>query len=522
MNEEKKEMDTKVEEKASTASDKNAKAKPSRNSRNRNKKHRNGGRKESQQKVPVRNNASMYITDPALAAMVSNISFNQFIGQKPIIPDNKTVNIPGFCTLLINPSPMWSDGNLQDGINMAGLKWYTHLSANNAKTTNYAPQDIMTLILAMGEVISTIEAAKRAIGLATVYNVRNRLFPKGAIRACGFDQDDLLKNLANYRIRLNTLINICNAIPIPNDEQLQYFKKCRTIYQTLFTDAESPMSQIYLFRQYSTWILDETSYDQGTILKTEPLYTHNSPMTMDAFLNTLEEMINMLLTSTTFNYIYADMLRVMDPSKLYTFTGVPDDYSVIPEFNPMMLLQIHNAEMCVPPSADTLSNEYTPSNDVYPVVATNSLRFNPKFSRSCDIWTHQRVVDFPHSNGNPTVDEIVDSTRYKVIGESSLSGAEFVTSKVWLADHYPVYVEITDGDQVATMSDLVLGGTGQMGLDEVKIIADLTKFDYAPLAYVYDTATDKVQPKCVVGDMDFFTTIPKSYLSRVNNLCAQG
>lgn len=208
------------------------------------------------QSAPVRNNASMYFSNPILADQVSSFSFNQFMGSKDSLGPVGTFSAPTIATYWMNPCPGYSIGDVHTGINVDGLKLYTILSANNAKTTQYAPQDVTTLILAMGEIISLSEVIKRAMGVAYTYNVRNRTLPLQVVTAMGIDPAFITTGeLARLRIRLNTALNQANAIPFFGN--IPYLEKCKRLYQVYYMDSESPMSQLIIPMPMTTWRLNE-------------------------------------------------------------------------------------------------------------------------------------------------------------------------------------------------------------------------------------------------------------------------
>lgn len=203
------------------------------------------------------NNPNWYFTDRQLAEMATTFSFNQFLGQDFAISENgKSIeSVTTAAILAINPSIGYIHKNypMSDGINMAGMKLYTTLSANNAKTTQYAPQDVTALILAVGSLLSYVSYVRRVFGLAFTVNQRNRFYPTQLMNALGADAEDMVKNLADYRLQFNTLLNTINQIPIPLN--IAYLDKWSTIYDNVYLDSDSPMAQTIALRPYSVWRL---------------------------------------------------------------------------------------------------------------------------------------------------------------------------------------------------------------------------------------------------------------------------
>lgn len=93
--------------------------------------------------TPV-NDPNWYFTDQNLATQVSDFSFNQFTGV-PFVYHSLSQSELSLATTMciyLNPSAGYTPSQvpLSAGINMQALRLYTELSANNAKTTNYAPR----------------------------------------------------------------------------------------------------------------------------------------------------------------------------------------------------------------------------------------------------------------------------------------------------------------------------------------------------------------------------------------------
>lgn len=471
---------------------------------------------ERGKEVPVNNNPSWYFKDAILADQVSSISFNQFLGaQQDFDPAEYYNIIPSAMRILFNPSAGYSMmSQAFSGINQAGLKQYTTLSANNAKTSQYAPQDITTLELALGQIIAVSEVGRRALGLAFTYNKRNWTYPSGIIEVAGFDSADLFNNLAKYRLAFNTLVNTINRIAFPAD--IAYFAKCQYMYSHIFLDSESPMAQSYVYLPQTSWVVDETTYDGGTILKTIDLWSANSKMTFQTYLTKLTTMINGVLESLTFNYIYADVLRLYGESQMYTVPFIEEGYLVMPEYDPLALLQINNANWCGSPNGTQFSAETgeTPSNDVYPDVVRNRLLYMPQFT-AANGFGYDKIINFPHSMGNPDVTQRIECTRFAM--SVTYPGGRCVST---MGDHYVTTISVWRGGtfifelgpQYADSTALTVDQAA--GLEQ--ILSLLVKFEWGPRKYYCDPNNHRVHS--MVGDIDYYTTIDYDYLRRVNDL----
>lgn len=479
------------------------------------------------------NNAAMYFSDLSLADQTTRFSFNQFLG------DQKTLKVFGdfppstVLSLAVNPSPGLTTGADDAGVNIAGRRTYTKLSAGNAKTTLYAPQDVTTLILAVGEIISMIEVAKRAFRVVYTYDVRNKSIPRGIISAMGFDPEmcDAGK-IGPLRIDLNIAINSFNQVPIMKN--ISYFSKCAEIYANYYSDSESRMSQYYVFSPFSTWILDETGSQEGSVLRTQRvcLGVAGLKQKMSEFIATIKNMIRAISDSSTFGYIYSDILRLVPAGEQYKIALLMENEVLLPVYDPMKLLQIHNSTAASAPSGSTyVKGRITPNNDVYPNVDNNGIQYLPSFNTE-DKWLYPQmstelVVDFPHSMGDPDLDQRVDITRYQsIIGIDEDNATNLGHST--LPDHYVVFYASFFNDSYRRIfgSRIIhsLPDPNTKISDILEIVADLQKFDYHPFIrceYINPNEPSDIT-NVLFGDIDFFTTVDVSYLDRMNDLCYQG
>lgn len=502
------------------------------------------------------NDPSWYVADVTTADQAMRFSFDNFTGM-PFTLDigTRTMASPTDfklvefaqgtatnCTLFLNPSP-GSIGKGNDArlaaINQQGFKLYSRLSSVNSKNTQYAPQDVTTLILAMGEIISTVAWVQRTFGLSWIYNLRNRTMPNDLIKASGFDSVDFFEKLAQYRIEFNTILVQANKIPFPSN--FDYFRKCAMLYSEVYKDSDTDMSQNYVFVPASTWDLDESSSSSGTILRTHNWEIGNSTNKMSAVLEHLKTMINGMLTSATFNYIYSDILNFADKNKgvtLLQYVTVPEDYVVYPVYNVNMLGQINNMNpIGLPFSWDTgnaatvadMANVFpnvTNSNDVIPNMETLCLEYNPTFKEKYPTLTLAKYVNFHVAD--PDLNARIENTRYisgaisedyhiQTSGTTQLKTGWYSTSNV-LSDHYLVQLHTrTAGDEVS--DDFIESGC---------LITDIPsyypQYDWAPMLQIWkhNVQQGTYYPTGIFGDVDYFTTVSTRVVDRMNDIALYG
>lgn len=490
-------------------------------------------------------NPNWYFTDKTLAEQTAQFSFQDFIGSGTLLDTG--VTLPSIMSIYINPA---ADNSLAGyaGISSATLmarKLYNTLANSSGRTQNYAPQDVFTLLLALGEIISYVSYLKRALGVAFTYNVRNRDFPSKIIDCMGINSSDLFANLNKYRVELNTILTQINKIPFPAN--IAWFDKCNAMYEGIFQDNMSPMSQIYMMLPATTWLLDETTYDQGTVLRTIPVTVTSASnytalvRSFGAHLSNLRDMVQALLTSTTLNYIYGDILNHSTKfgTKLLYMNVIEDGYSVMPQYDQEVLLHIHNIVLLGQPTVDISEKRepstpiyatYTPYNDVFPNVDENSIEYNPVFftnKTAQDLIDMKigamNVVDFPF--GTPDLVGKIESTRFQLRNDIGLSEGDkslaFLNEggdiagivATVLPDHYPVRViTYAPNNGAYAFNTSFQDGVG------VSSMHYITKFDNAPLLYIANTETGL---NALIGDVNYYTNLPSDILSRMCNIVYQ-
>nr|AVX53563.1 putative capsid [Marmot picobirnavirus] len=463
------------------------------------------------------NDPNWYFESSVLAEQAASISFNQYQGLPFQIPQISadgskfyTVRIPSIYKFNINPSA-GETANVNSGINIAALRTYSTLSSRNAKTTGYAPQDVTMLLLALGNIISTAEFLRRAFGTAFTYNVRNRDLPRELLRIQNINADDFLQHLADYRLQFNSIITAINKIPFPSN--IAYLFKCADIYQHVYLDGTSDMSAVVVMCPASVWTFDEAYSDQGSGLRTTAIPT--STQAFSAWLQLLSSQVTAIMESSTFNYIYSDVLNYADRTgaKLLYLDYLTEDYAVVPEYNENFMLQIHNSTVMGTPNG-TAAAGITASNDVAPNADKNKVDYFPQFPIVEGVNFAETIIDFPTPTASTT--DIIEATRFTAL---PFLGSGTVTTQVAIPDHYVTSVARTRpglsyGGLISSWSSAT-DSAGNLG--DIDVLTDMSHLDWAPiLYYVHDDTTVSV-----AGDLNYYTTVGFNWLMRVNDLTFQ-
>lgn len=366
--------------------------------------------------------------------------YNSLVGDS-----NPTINTPDAIAYLMKPSACIQrniagrHAMSYSAVNVAARKMYAELSASNAKTSQYAPQDIATLILALGQLIAITEHCRRMYGVANYFNFYNRSVPKSIFYSLGMNYSYFMNGMSTNRSKLNAIISRINTIKFPGS--FDYFKKCRYIYQNIFVDRDDQMLTYHFMSPASTWILDETSYEQGSMLLEQRI----DDLDFSDILQILDMMTDRILTSSTFNFIFADIINLANRNVLsndfITLDFVPIDYTITPLYSEQFNWQVMNM-VIVGESANFTygtKDSFTPRNNVYPNVDENIIRYNPYFTGNNDkvnCMTPNVPVRLPDVNVSD--DQFIELLAYYNIPIAKLD-QEDPTQSAWWFDSLTDY-----------------------------------------------------------------------------------
>lgn len=485
----------------------------------------------SQMKGSV-NDSSYYYTDNTVLDQVMNFSFNQYGGVPLNIRNTGGGTLLGtyvtrnVMSIRLNPAiPFTRGANVAAGIDTAGLRNFLTLSGSNAKTTNYAPQDVTILMLAVGQVISMSSYLSRALGVAYLFNYRNRDYPTTLLTSMGIDAADFADNLAYYRVRFNTLLATASKIPFPAG--ITYFRKCAEQYASMYTDSDnSALAQTYMFNPASTWKFNETYDANGAGLDTVGVVPPNGATNRFAnYLTIFQQMIDALLNSTSLNYIYSDILRLQQSGKItdfITYNSIPENWIVMPQYNPEIETWIHNATILGSPLASTDTKPYalmtyTNYNDVSCDASKNRIVYRPQFKHT-NSFGYEALVDFRTDNVTPEMK--VAATRLSARWNSFKDGTDWYTEDFSVIDSYIVDIVMLTDTAINTIGESFYDPDA-MGATNVYTGAQyggyLSQFDWHPLWYLIKSSDTSDPLKGISGDLNFYTTLNNQTIYQIYN-----
>lgn len=436
-------------------------------------------------------------------------------------PDNNTqkniqYGVPSLMRIDINPA-LETDiaASRRGGVNNAGIykaanKIYYLLTANNAKTSNYLPHDIIMLIVALAQVLAFISYIRRIFGFAFKYNVRNRDLPEKLISGSRVDYDDFRRNMANYRIRFNSIINSLNKIPIPSN--IAYIAKWSVMFDNLYKDEfDNPLTQMYFLHPHSFWKFNEIKSEAGSGFDT----VGNGTETMSVKLDKLEEMINAILQSQTFTYIFPDILRMNEKSgwPLYTVPVCLEGYDTPELFSEEFNMWVENAEIVGTP-IEAQEGRSTPSNDVLTNASNLGINYNPLFSRNATEM--EGFLNF--KKPNPDVEMKIAATRLKRVNLWWIGEQQTNRTNIACGDSYVVGLCIYGTSPIDNSRGWNIYidnngmSAGSLNRTAVYFYSALTQFNYAPKIIIVDPQDSDRLCACVIGTLDYYSEVSSNTL----------
>lgn len=299
--------------------------------------------------VSETNDISWYDKNPALLKAAASLPYGYPVGD-PVDLENKQYTptyhklpvhnrMPGILTISVVPGPGVSDGKLGGeiaAVNVAARDIYSFVRYANSGHSNYDPADIMMYMLAIDEIYMEIADAQRIYGIINLINPQNRFVPKYLVQALGWNYDNLIENLAQFRFAINSAAARIAALNMPMG--FPYFDRHRWLFSNIYVDGTSPKAQIIAFQKAVYRTYDETG-DTGSSLKT----ASRPVMDVTNWSNNITNMINAVVGSEDCGIISGDILKSFGTDKCYSAQYMPDNYFVVPSYDEEVMSQIANA-----------------------------------------------------------------------------------------------------------------------------------------------------------------------------------
>lgn len=309
---------------------------------------------------PSANAISHLSRNAELMKAAASLPFATILGN-PYGDNTVKSTVPGIMRVALNPS--WGTGAQPIALNKAFQLMGSYLVSANSRTPSWDYPDLGIMVFAGMEVFVALASAKRVYGTAKYYPEQNRYTADALITAMGFDPQDIRDNLGQMWFDINNLIMQTKQIWIPNTMPIldRWMEQVTSVY----TDAPGMRSQLYLYVRNRYFKFSATESTTGSCLvpatvqpageedpvayelvKTLPVPETPSytPVVYkwSQFKQMIQDMIDALVLDSDRMTIYGDILKAYGADKIFALKDFTPDYTVIPEYNAEISMQIEN------------------------------------------------------------------------------------------------------------------------------------------------------------------------------------
>lgn len=461
--------------------------------------------------------------------------------------------LPGIMAIGIQPLLNASDGSSTAAIQDAARKMYAFIRHMNAGAKNYERADLMMYYGAVADLYALIAWASLAYGGCFTYQRKNTYYGRLVVEALGFDYDDLLGNLSDFRAFINTKIQILNTLYIPNS--FKYLDRKINLFSHIIKDSDDPKGCVYVFRPESFFKWDGSSYKTGTALTwvntplnddaeyTDEASLFNRALTLDDFKDLANLLFDAITDDEDAGIISGDILKAYGEKGLKKLSLIPSDFSITPTYDIEALEVINNLTFVgtpTMPEGGRQDRDLDPSStDVATINACHNLgvhqyenkivsdpyfgfrnltTINDNFDKAGSAY--YGPIFSIHSKPSPEMTMVVSRLKATTYYEkASRAGGTY--------DHY--YRLLNAGTEVATryriyttetgLANEVIVGNGVYrgnSTNNTKAISLLETFDWHPIIYSKVSDVSSIDVSAIHYEFDDYTVAYPETMDKMN------
>lgn len=461
------------------------------------------------------NDPKWYALNPQLLLDSASLSYNTPLGVNLNLDYRNVtfdagyhnVRLPGVAVINLDFT-LGSSGDATSALNMSAFGLYSFVRHANSGHANYDAPDLMLYIGAMDSVHGALAWFKRLYGLANLYNVYNRYYPKAIVEAMGVDFNDLIANLPQVRYFINQMASKMASMCIPANMSL--YARHTWLYSGIYMDGDVNKAQSYLFNPH-TFLKFTENEGPGVLsgLTTMSWRTGMgvAPEPVSKFMTKFRSLLDPITSSEDMNIMSGDILKAYGSANIVKVDGITSDYTVIPQPVGEVLTQINN--LTVVPAI----------GDGYKLVAQTEqgvLTSELPFDTNQHNYDHLRIINMPMSNVTPG--DTMVATRLMLIPESvTSSDGEFSYEFRSFGTEIVHDVDIREMNATGAVQQRKLMTDGVITSANVAAtldaIATISAFDYCPLVYLTGAAFPTLR---IYGNMANTTVVSYDTLRRMH------
>lgn len=501
--------------------------------------------------VSPTNHDEFWNKNPEMLKAAGSLSFATIAGTTiPLNVQTGPFRIPGIMQIAWTPSIGGFAPAEQDAVQQSSISTYSFMVHANSRDYSYEAADNMIMILGADHIFCIITAMARAFGVAQDYIEPNLNRPDGILTAMGFDPQDVRHNLSQMWWDINELINRSKQLWVPHT--MPILDRWLQLNSGYYTDDATMKAQYYVFVQNLYWKFAIDSQNGSQLIpvtvklgETEEVFT---PATKTypwaTWVAAANSMFNALLGEEDRGIIYGDILNAYGASHIFAMSSMPNDFKIVPAYDPVVLSQIENLTTCFRQFAGQQVGCYTvgvsqnaANGTLFPVWNTIPTNVNNVL-----VSTDVGLLNW-HFEGQPDPMQVMKMTRLMELGQYYAEGPTYTNlivpnteTGIIFTNTKQLFPYSVGTEQVQFLTVMTRQGITSSGVSYTREVINaknqgdvqsMEAFDWHP--FVYPSASNQTLPTSPVlnsfygmqitncyGDYSNYTTIGSNNLSKLN------
>lgn len=244
----------------------------------------------------------------------------------------------GILTLLytpaIGPQSYRSEGS---PINAAAKNLYSFIRHANSGSRNYESPDYMLYLLAMDSLYTVYAEGVRLWRVLKTYSGENYFIGRQLTEALGYDYDDFMKNIAQFRVQLDLFKQRIAAFNVPHN--FPFFDRHMWLSSNVFRDGDFNRAAMYCFRLKSYYLYDTVN----GLLTNTPYYNELATTNFTGWVNHITNLLSVVELDEDIGLMSGDTLKAFGEDGVYKIGNIDFDSDLDIVYSLEVLEQITNA-----------------------------------------------------------------------------------------------------------------------------------------------------------------------------------
>lgn len=313
-------------------------------------------------------------------------------------------------------------------INKAAIELYAKIRKDKSGNPGFDYADIMKMMIAMDSVYQYIGVLQRLYGCLNIASSVNNYIPKALVESMGYRWNDLLIHKADLNAFINTFVVQAAKINVPIG--MTVFDRHYFLVTNVFKDEPIDRASLFYFQPK---YLYKYEWNTGNLVPVA------LPDGVDNYQDIVDfgwDLLNSLQRVDDFYTMNSNILKAYEDIGFHRLSALDSNYATLPIFREEMLIQMHNI---TPVGEQFVGNSLNITEDLLEQSPNKgAIAFDPMINHSACIAAFDQILDIPFDN--PSVDDIMEATRFKVIGEVHNVGTD--ESPTWVVRLTSVGTEI--------------------------------------------------------------------------------